>query len=78
MASLNRHERETYRESTPFADDVWVEFAHAELPAGFVVERVTTHYARCARCRRYRISGFFDETWRDQVAEHQANCEGES
>jgi len=64
---------ETYRESTPFGDDVWREFDHSELPTGFVVEQVTTHRVKCARCRRFTVVGFLDNAWRGQLADHDCD-----
>ncbi len=70
-ATAQLGERETYKEIGLYGEDRWVEFDHESLPEGWVVERVTTHRVRCARCHAYTISGFLDEKFVSrQIAEH--------
>lgn len=61
-------ERETYRAWSPFGDEVWVTFLHSELPKGWEVQRTTTYQARCTRCGRMTVGGFWDEDWRRRLS----------
>lgn len=72
--SLSRpHERETYRSSTPFGDEVWTEFDHPDCPLGWVVQRVTTLRLQCKRCERFTWYGLQPWTTASDLA--KVTCE---
>jgi hypothetical protein len=64
-------EREHYRDEHRFGVDTWVRFKHPDVPAGYEVERVTTHQIVCTRCDRYRITW---AVWDDMPPAEQFIC----